>query len=73
MGKHRLCNQPFINFMILVQVEETGDLGKSEIATEREVQRELSLEKTLSQSCEDLSLSENKVLFPGIEGVLDGK
>ena len=59
--------------MILVQVEETGDLGKSEIATEREVQRELSLEKTLSQSCEDLSLSENKVLFPGIEGVLDGK
>ena len=59
--------------MILVQVEETGDLGKSEIATEREVQRELSLEKTLSQSCEDLSLSENKVLFPGNEGVLDGK
>ena len=59
--------------MILVQVEETGDLGKSEIATEREVQRELSLEKTLSQSCEDLSLSENKVLFPGIERVLDGK
>jgi len=43
-----------------LKVEETGDHGKSEIATEREVQRELSLEKTLSQSCEDLSLSENK-------------
>lgn len=43
-----------------LKVEETGDLGKSEIATEREVQREIHLEKTLSQSCEDLSLSENK-------------
>jgi len=43
-----------------LKVEETGDLVKSEIATEREVQREISLEKTLSQSCEDLSLSENK-------------
>jgi len=43
-----------------LKVEETSDVGKCEIATEREVQRELSLEKTLSQSCEDLTLSENK-------------
>jgi hypothetical protein len=37
-------------------VEETSDIGKLEIATEREIQRGLSIEKNLSQSWEDLSL-----------------
>ena len=43
-----------------LKVEETRDVGKNEIATEREVQREISMEKNLSQSWEDLSLSDNK-------------
>ncbi len=37
-------------------MEETSDIGKLEIATEREIQRGLSIEKNLSQSWEDLSL-----------------
>lgn len=43
-----------------LKVEETGDVGKSEIATEREVQRGITLENNLSQSWEDLSLSDTK-------------
>ncbi len=38
------------------RVEETSDIGKLEIATEREIQRGLTIEKNLSQSWEDLSL-----------------
>ena len=36
-------------------------MGKNEIATERVVQREFSMEKTLSQSWEDLTLADSKV------------
>ena len=43
-----------------LKVEETGDIGKNEIATEREVQRGITMEKNLSQSWEDLSLSDTK-------------
>ena len=43
-----------------LKVEETVDVGANEIATEREVQREISLENNLSQSWEDLSLTETK-------------
>jgi len=41
-----------------LKVEETKDVSKAEIQTEREVQRGLSIENNLSQSWEDLSLSE---------------
>jgi len=43
-----------------LKVEETGDLGKSEIANEREIQRGITMEKNLSQSWEDLRLSDTK-------------
>jgi len=43
-----------------LKVEETIDVGKNEIATEREVQRGINMEKTLSQSWEDLSLADHK-------------
>ena len=39
-----------------LKVEETKDVSKAEIQTEREVQRGLSIENNLSQSWEDLSL-----------------
>jgi hypothetical protein len=39
-----------------IRVEETSDIGKLEIATEREIQRGITIEKNLSQSWEDLSL-----------------
>ena len=39
-----------------LKVEETGDVGKLEIQTEREMQRGLCIENSLSQSWEDLSL-----------------
>jgi len=42
-----------------IKVEETKDVSKLEIQTEREVQRGLSIENNLSQSWEDLSLSDN--------------
>jgi len=42
-----------------LKVEE-GDVGKLEIQTEREMQRGLSIENNLSQSWEDLSLSDSK-------------
>jgi len=43
-----------------LKVEETGDVGKLEIQTEREMQRGLCIENSLSQSWEDLSLSDSK-------------
>jgi len=43
-----------------LKVEETGDVGKLEIQTEREMQRGLCIENSLSQSWEDLSLSDTK-------------
>jgi len=43
-----------------LKVEETGDVGKLEIQTEREMQRGLCIENNLSQSWEDLSLSDTK-------------
>jgi len=43
-----------------LKVEETGDVGKLEIQTEREMQRGLCIENSLSQSWEDLSLSDAK-------------
>jgi len=41
-----------------IKVEETKDVSKLEIQTEREVQRGLNIENNLSQSWEDLSLSD---------------
>merc|ERR1719509_279339 len=43
---------------IFLEVEETKDVRAAEIDQERGVQRGLSIENTLSQSWEDLSLSE---------------
>ena len=39
-----------------IRSEETGDLGVREIQSERDVQRGLNIENSLSQSWEDLSL-----------------
>jgi hypothetical protein len=44
-----------------LKVEETKNVSKAEIQTEREVQRGLSMENTLSQSWEDLSLVSSAV------------
>lgn len=43
-----------------IRSEETGDLGVREIQSERDVQRGLNIENSLSQSWEDLSLSDSK-------------
>ena len=46
-----------------LKVEETKDVSKAEIQTEREVQRGLSIENNLSQSWEDLSLVRTLILM----------
>ena len=46
-----------------LKVEETGDVGKLEIQTEREMQRGLCIENSLSQSWEDLSLVSINIIF----------
>lgn len=46
-----------------IRSEETGDLGVREIQSERDVQRGLNIENSLSQSWEDLSLVRHRLSF----------